>query len=569
MVTHKHRRQGLRVPFRALAGAIAAFAVVLTLATPVAAADAGVFASDPMSVDSGTAGATLSGTVTTDAPGGFQSGWVSVSRVGYSYDTAFSSDGKWQFTGIAAGEYRVHVGARPYPELAFRGGFVDEHWPGTPYLSQAMTFTVSDGEVITGLDLQLSLGSSISGRVTDPQGNPLGGIWISAQLMPSLFTGTLDDDDWAGASTDSEGRYTMAGLSPGYWAISAGNSTMLYRDEFFNDKANRWDADPVLVTGAQHVVVRDIALSSSDPDRSWGEVSRLAGESRFETATLLSSSEYGAHVPVVYIANGRKFPDALAAAPLAVDTGGPLLLSESGSLPAVVRTELDRLLPSTIVVLGSEDSISAAVAAELTTWAPVTRLAGSDRYATSVAISQKGWGQGVPEVYVTSGVKFPDALAVAAVASQAHAPILLTTPDTLPAAVKSELARLKPEQIMVLGGVDTVSAAAANQVDRYSLQNSHLRLAGRDRYATAALLTSWHQPGVSTVYLASGTDFPDALAAAPVVGSGSGVILLTARDTLPPEVRDEILRLQPDRIVILGGYDRIGTVVQEELEGLR
>ena len=194
-------------------------------------------------------------------------------------------------------------------------------------------------------------------------------------------------------------------------------------------------------------------------------VTRLAGQDRYATAVAVSQATFpDGNVPVVYIATGLNFPDALAGAPAAALAGGPLLLVTRDTIPAATATELARLKPARIVILGSTGVVSSAVEAALGSYAPsVTRLAGQDRYATAVAVSQATFPDGnVPVVYIATGLNFPDALAGAPAAALAGGPLLLVTRDTIPAATATELARLKPARIVILGSTGVVSSAVAS-----------------------------------------------------------------------------------------------------------
>jgi putative cell wall-binding protein len=101
------------------------------------------------------------------------------------------------------------------------------------------------------------------------------------------------------------------------------------------------------------------------------------------------------------------------------------------------------------------------VAGQLAALAPggVTRLEGPDRFATSAAISAAAFAPGVPVVYLTNGHKFPDALSGAPAAGAQGAPVLLVQPDSIPAVIQAELARLRPARIVVLGADDSVASA--------------------------------------------------------------------------------------------------------------
>ena len=123
---------------------------------------------------------------------------------------------------------------------------------------------------------------------------------------------------------------------------------------------------------------------------------------------------------------------------------------------------------------------------------------------------------------------FPDALAAGAAAARAGAPILLVEPNALPGATAAELARLGPDQIVVMGGTGIVSDAVLNQLKAYA--PTVRRVSGEDRYATAVSLSasSYAANSVGDVYLASGTAFPDGLSVGPLVGRRGLPLLLVA-----------------------------------------
>jgi putative cell wall-binding protein len=95
---------------------------------------------------------------------------------------------------------------------------------------------------------------------------------------------------------------------------------------------------------------------------------------------------------------------------------------------------------------------------------PVSRQAGTDRFATAAAISAATYAPGVAVAYVATGLDFPDALAAAAAAGHLGAPLLLVSPTAVPPSTAAELARLKPARIVIAGGPSVVSSAVAAAV---------------------------------------------------------------------------------------------------------
>jgi hypothetical protein len=125
---------------------------------------------------------------------------------------------------------------------------------------------------------------------------------------------------------------------------------------------------------------------------------------------------------------------------------------------------LSRLRPQSVVILGGTAAISNAVATLLTkyTSGPVTRLAGADRYATAVAISVASYPMASSSVYLATGVDFPDALAGSVAAALAPAPLLLVPGSCVPPVVVSEIGRLNPASIVILGGEAAVGPAVSS-----------------------------------------------------------------------------------------------------------
>jgi spore germination protein YaaH/putative cell wall-binding protein len=298
---------------------------------------------------------------------------------------------------------------------------------------------------------------------------------------------------------------------------------------------------------------------------------RVYGADRYATAAAVSASAYGPGVPVVYVATGASFPDALAAGPPAGRGGGPVLLTWRDQLPGSTRAELERLQPSRIVVLGGTGAVADSVLTTLrglATSGSVTRIAGADRYATAAAASAATFAPGTPVAYVATGSAFADALAGGAAAGRQGGPILLTLPSSLPAPTAAELGRLKPGRIVVLGGTGAVSASVAAQLDAYTT-GSVTRLSGADRYATAvAVSQATTAAGPRVVYVATGTSYPDGLAGTPPAVRDQGPLLLTRSVSLPAAVAAELLRLAPARIVVLGGPGAVSSGVMAQLRQL-
>lgn len=305
-----------------------------------------------------------------------------------------------------------------------------------------------------------------------------------------------------------------------------------------------------------------INAKAADPGTvSPGTISRVAGSDRFSTAAEASRA-FSPGVDVVYVASGSDFPDALAGAARAAYYGGPLLLTQTNAVPTATRDAMNRLRPTRVVVLGGTGAVSDSVAKSLqamTTGRALQRVGGSNRYDTAALIAGYYPPRG-KVAYVATGEDFPDALAGAALAGRDKAPVLLTKPTSVPAATAKALSTLRPDRIVVLGSTGAVSAGVASQLARYTSTGSVTRLAGSDRYGTAAAVAKQFSTATS-VYVPSGENFPDALAAAAVAGSFGAPVLLTRSDRLPDAIRDELVRLKPQSAYVLGGPTVVSNTV--------
>ncbi len=183
---------------------------------------------------------------------------------------------------------------------------------------------------------------------------------------------------------------------------------------------------------------------------------------------------------------------------------------------------------------------------------PVQRISGNDRYATAVAISQQRFpAGGAGAVVLTRGDLFPDALVATVLAVKRDAPLLLTTGSSLLPIVEREITRVLPpgRTVYIVGGTAAVPASVATRLA--SLHYQVVRYGGVNRYATAvAVADAVGAP--STVFLATGTAFPDALTAGVAAAKVGGVVLLTDGATMSAQTK-AYLASHPGRTFAVGG----------------
>jgi spore germination protein YaaH/putative cell wall-binding protein len=283
---------------------------------------------------------------------------------------------------------------------------------------------------------------------------------------------------------------------------------------------------------------------------------RLAGSDRYLTAVQISQAGRSSSSNVV-LARGDNFPDALAGAVLAHKLKAPLLLTDSAQLRPEVETEIKRLGASKVYLLGAQGALSTTIETRLTALkVSFQRLQGADRFGTAASIART---TGAPdaEAFLVTGYTFADALSISSYAAAHNIPILMTDPGSLPAETDKVLKELKIKKITIIGGSGAVSPDVEN-----TLKNSGYtteRIQGADRYETNIKVIQTLNFDRSEVFIATGENYPDALAGAVLAAQQNQPIFLI-RDKLIPDQTSaylDTLRPQIEQFTIFGGYGLI------------
>ena len=297
---------------------------------------------------------------------------------------------------------------------------------------------------------------------------------------------------------------------------------------------------------------------------------RLSGADRFETAAAVSRRFYEPGVSEAFVASGANFADALAAVPVAAKAGAPILLTRPDGLPSASASELQRLAPAVITIVGGGAAVSGEVEAHLRSFAPnVRRHGGADRFGTAALLSQSNFGARPPNVFIASGMSFADALAGGAAAGGDGVPLLLATATSIPDATQEELQRLQPGAITILGGPSALSPEVEAALRPYT-PGAIDRLAGPDRFATSAVVartvnsTSVTAENEEFAFIANGLGFADALAAGAPAGRESAPVLLAPGNCITREVSAELDRLDAATRYLVGGPAVLAEGVESE-----
>ncbi len=199
---------------------------------------------------------------------------------------------------------------------------------------------------------------------------------------------------------------------------------------------------------------------------------------------------------------------------------------------------------------------------------PVIEIAGATRFDTAVEASREAFPDGADVVIIATGTDWPDALGGSALAGVLDGPVLLVQHDSVPASVRAEIERLGASRAVIVGGKAAVGTAVSDAFGAAGLDVE--RIAGASRYETADEVASYVIEAIGesfdgTALVATGADFPDALAAAPLaVANGWPLYLAHPQHGLLPATR--VAMEDIDRAIILGGTEVVDSSTQTALE---
>ena len=220
------------------------------------------------------------------------------------------------------------------------------------------------------------------------------------------------------------------------------------------DEIARLHPARVVIVGGEKAIAPAVAdaLRGLAPD-----VVRLAGGDRYDTSRMVAQYAFASHAPIAFVASGASFPDALSATDAAGSLGGPVLLTPAGDgSGAAVSGALAALSPERIAIVGGTSAVSASLDRSLTPIAPVTRLAGADRFGTNAAVTSFAFSDAALAL-VASGLDYPDALTGAAWGGRAHLPLLLARGGCLTKPQADRLFDLDVGSLTIVGGKSAVS----------------------------------------------------------------------------------------------------------------
>lgn len=301
------------------------------------------------------------------------------------------------------------------------------------------------------------------------------------------------------------------------------------------------------------------ALAVGAPSATAAPAVRIGGTDRIDTAIQVArqyASRFAGGTAV--LARADAYPDSLTATPLAAAFDAPLYLTPPRALDIRVLTAFRETGVRNVVLVGGSNALAPAIERTLADAGMTTRrIEGRDRYDTARRLAdadaaRERLGVTSTPAVVATGTAFADALAAGPLAARLRGVVLLSRGETLDEATLSVLKGGVTSRIVAVGGPATAATQAAGLT-----QTSYV---GASRYDTAARVArEFGTP--STVVLASGETFADALAGGVLAAQLNAPLLLSQSTALPDPTRDLLLSARPEIIAVGGRHALTGSVL--------
>lgn len=297
-------------------------------------------------------------------------------------------------------------------------------------------------------------------------------------------------------------------------------------------------------------------------------IERIEGKDRSETAVKISQEQYRnpSSADNVVLVNGNDYPDALATASFAYIKNAPILYVENNYLKSSTINEIKRIKPKHVYIIGGTKGIGLNIESTLDSMGFKSRyrLDGGNRYSTATKIAD--WASEVrapKEVILVNGGDYSDALSAGAYSAKNTVPILYTGSKSLDANTKAFLNGKFGKgigKVTIVGGKTSVSSTVENQVK--SLGKKVERIGESNRYDTSLAFAGKKYGNTSSVVMASGIKYPDALSGGPYAASKNAPVLL-ADNKVSSNSKNYLSG--DKKIVLLGGRSTIELDIETNL----
>lgn len=211
----------------------------------------------------------------------------------------------------------------------------------------------------------------------------------------------------------------------------------------------------VIIIGGQSNISNKVANQLKSMGIS---VSRIAGKTRYDTASLIAKQMKNTNVAIV--ANGFAYADTVAISPYAAKMGYPILLTNSKGLQSVTASYLKSKGIKKTIVIGGESNVNKATFNKLPS---PTRVGGATRYDTAANVVRK-YNMSTNNTFISNGFAYADSVSGASLAAKQGKAFIFSNDKSLPVPTRKIIGENKITRFSAIGGTTVISANVFSQL---------------------------------------------------------------------------------------------------------
>ncbi|OSA71319.1 cell surface protein [Clostridium botulinum] len=319
-------------------------------------------------------------------------------------------------------------------------------------------------------------------------------------------------------------------------------------------------------------------LPSGNVKAAPGDVNKMPGKDRYETAANVATDNWKEGTENVIIASGEGYADSLSASVLAKKLNAPIILTQSGELHKSAKEALKTLKAKNLYVIGGNASVSQSIRDDLKREGyALTELGGKNRFETNLAIANylvEKHNVKADEILVVNGKDgFSDALSAASVAAAKGQILLIVGKDPSTADLAAKFIEEHNSKVTVIGTEKVIPKTVYDK-----LGAKERVIGGANRFETNLNIMKHFKLNTDKLYVANATGdgYADALVASALAGRTASQLILThTKDSQETKnAIDYIKSIKNDKteVGLVGGnfvipeevVDKIKEIVKEE-----
>ncbi|MDU5117959.1 MAG: cell wall-binding repeat-containing protein [Clostridium botulinum] len=319
-------------------------------------------------------------------------------------------------------------------------------------------------------------------------------------------------------------------------------------------------------------------LPSGNVKAAPGDVNKVPGKDRYETAANVATANWKEGAENVIIASGEGYADSLSASVLAKKLNAPIILTKSGELHKSAKETLKTLKAKNFYVIGGNASVSQSIRDDLKKEGyALTELGGKNRFETNLAIANylvEEHNVKADEILVVNGKDgFSDALSAAPVAAAKGQILLIVGKDPSTADLASKFIQKHNSKVTAIGTEGVIPKAVYDKLGAKERVTG-----GANRFETNLNIMKYFKLNTDKLYVANATGdgYADALVASALAGRTASQLILThTKDSQETKnAIDHIKSIKNDKteVGLVGGdsvipqevVNKIKEVVKEE-----